>query len=173
MYGEKVSIKTWSRGIKKFYAYRDFEMYNENEELIAIATSKWILYDINKESIITIGEEIGSKYKEENKKVFEEEPKYKIKEPENYINKCEYKINRSMIDLNKHVHNINYIDLAYEALPDEIYNSENLDNIEIIYKKEIKYGETVKCLYAKQDNENIVVIKDEQEKEIHAIVKMS
>ena len=172
-YGEGVKVKTQSRGIKKIYAFRDYEIYNEKEELIAKATSKWVLYDINKKSIITIGKEIIEKYETEDKKVFEKEPKYKIEEPEKYMNKGEYKINRSIIDVNQHVHNINYIDIAYEALPEKIYNSEELNNIEIVYKKEIKYGDNVKSLYSKKDNEHIIIIKDEEEKIIHAVIKLS
>ena len=47
-YGEKLEIVTWSRGIKRIYAYRDFEIYNDKKELIAKATSKWVLIDIDK-----------------------------------------------------------------------------------------------------------------------------
>lgn len=172
-YGEELTIKTWSRKTNKFYAFRDYEVYNEKNELIAKGTSKWVMLDIEKGAISTLSEEIVTPYKQENRQAFEEEPKYKVKEPENYINICEYKVNRSVIDVNKHVHNTSYIDIAYEALPEEIYHSEELNNIEIVYKKEIKYGETVKCLYSKVENEHIVVIKDEKEENIHAVIKLS
>ena len=46
------------------------------------------------------------------------------------------------------------------------------DNFEIVYKKEIKYGENVKCLYGKKDGKNIIVIKDENKDKIHACVKL-
>lgn len=171
-YGEKLEIVTWSRGVKRIYAYRDFEIYNDKKELIAKATSKWVLIDINKGRMITITDEIADKYEKEEKKCFEEEPAYKIEEPENYEHSGEYSIKRSVIDVNKHVHNINYINIAYEALPEEIYNSEEFNNFEIVYKKEIKYGENVKCLYGKKDGKNIIVIKDENEEKIHACVKL-
>ena len=172
-YGEEIEVVTWSRGVKRIYAFRDYEMYNTNGNLIAKATSKWVLIDITKEKIVTRDSEIADRYKKEDKICFVEEPKYKITEPENYLNTCEYKISRSVIDVNKHVHNTSYIDIAYEALPEEIYHSEELNNIEIVYKKEIKYGETVKCLYSKVGNEHIVVIKDEKEENVHAVVKLS
>ncbi len=48
---------------------------------------------------------------------------------------------RKDIDINKHMHNLYYLDLAYEALPDEIYNKRPFDYVRITYKKEIKLGE--------------------------------
>ena len=38
---ETVTVETWSRLIEKFYAYRDFRVYDSNKNLVAIATSKF------------------------------------------------------------------------------------------------------------------------------------
>lgn len=171
-YGEWITIKTWSRKTNKFYAYRDYEIYNKANELIAKGTSKWVILDIQKGAIATLTEQIVEPYEKEDKQALEEEPKYKIVEPQNYINKCDVKISRSIIDVNKHVHNTSYIDIAYEALPEDVYYSEELNDIEIIYKKEIKYGAEVKCCYSKIENEHVIVIKDKDEQNTHAVVKL-
>ena len=42
-YGQTLEISTWSRKVEKFYAYRDFEIYDEENNLCVIATSKWLL----------------------------------------------------------------------------------------------------------------------------------
>lgn len=174
MYGETIKIKTWSSKNNKFYAYRDFEIFDKNNELIGIATSKWVLLDIEKKSIAPLSEEMLKKYDPVDKQVFEKEPKYKIVEPKKYTNSCEYEIKRNIIDLNNHVHNISYLDIAYEALPEEVYKkADELKNIEISYKKEMKYGEKIKCLYSFENNEHIIIIKDEAEKIIHAMIKLS
>ena len=70
------------------------------------------------------------------------------------------------------MHNLHYLDLAYEAFPDEIYNKRPFDNIRVMYKKEIKFGETVKCKYAQENYRNIVVIESEDEKILHAIIEI-
>ena len=44
----------------KLYAYRDFEIYC-NDELIGIATSKWILIDIESRKILKLDEELEEK----------------------------------------------------------------------------------------------------------------
>ena len=171
-YGDEVEVVTWSRGVKRIYAYRDFEIYNEKGELIAKATSKWVLIDIKKQSMVTIDPEIADKYEKEDKCCFESEPKYKILIPEKYESFGQYNIKRSVIDVNKHVHNINYINIAYEALPEELYNSEEFNNFEIIYKKEIKYGDNVKCMYGKVENKHVILIKDLKEETTYSCIKL-
>ena len=41
-FNDIIRVKTWSRKIEKFYAYRDFEIYNKQNKIIARASSKWI-----------------------------------------------------------------------------------------------------------------------------------
>ena len=45
----------------------------------------------------------------------------KLKEPTAFSNEYTYTTQRRDIDVNKHMHNLNYLDLAYEALPEEVY----------------------------------------------------
>lgn len=169
---DNLKVKTWSRLIDKFYAYRDFAVYNQEDDLIAIATSKWIFIDVEKEKIIKITEEVADKYQQEDISVFEEKYIEKLQEPEKYINKIDYKITKNMIDINKHLHNIYYMDIAKEVLPDELSFTKEADEFEIMYKHEIKFGENVKVMYSKIEDYYYVVIKNEEENIVHAILKL-
>lgn len=171
-FADNLRVKTWSREIQKIYAYRDFEVYNENDELIAIATSKWIYIDIEKGKIEKISEDVSKAYEVENISVFENTNFKKIQDPGNYLNKIDYKITKSMIDINKHLHNTYYMDLAKEVLPDEISFSNEINEFEVMYKNEIKLGDIVKVMYSKVDEFYYVVIKNEKENKIHAIIKL-
>ena len=42
-YGQTINIKTWGRDMSRATTYRDFEVFNEQGKLCAIATSKWVL----------------------------------------------------------------------------------------------------------------------------------
>ena len=171
-YADTITVKTWSRGIDKFYAYRDFEVCNENGEVLCIATSKWIFVDINKGKIIKISKEIEEGYGTESKNVFEEENNFEIKEKSEFISCTEFKITRNLIDFNYHVHNIYYLDLAIEALPKEIYNNLEFNNFKILCKREIKLGDNVKVFYSKDDSLHIVTVKSKDEKITHAIINL-
>ena len=172
-YTEKIKIITWSKGAMKYYTFRDFEVYDEQGNLIIIAASKWVLLDITKEKIVRIEPELLQKYGPElDKTAFEGECFEKIKEPEEYQNETEYIVKRADIDVNNHMHNLNYIELANEALPEDVYKKGYFDNVRITYKKEIKLGETVKCKYSCINNRHIIAIKSQDEKVLHAIIEM-
>lgn len=171
IYGQTIKVRTWSRKMEKCYAYRDFEVYDEKENILAIATTKWVLLNAETRKIQRIQEELVSKYKQETElQVFQNEIE-KLNEPESEECSREVKIRRTDIDINNHVNNLNYLDLAYEVLPDEIYN-QDMKNIRITYKHQTKPRETVNIGYTKQNEKNIVTIKTEDNTELHAIVEM-
>ncbi len=171
-FNDTVRVKTWSRLIDRFYAFRDFKIYNQNNEVIGIATSKWIFIDIEKRKIVKIADEVASKYKQEKVAVFEETDLEKLEEPQNYINKVNYKITKNMIDINNHLHNIYYLDVAKEVLPNEVAVLKEPSEFEVMYKHEAKLGETVTAIYSKEDDYHYVVIKSEDGTKIHSIIRL-
>ena len=171
-YGKNLNIHTWSRGFMKCYAFRDFEIYDEDNDLCVIATSKWLMLNKKTRKISKVEDEIGSKYDSESEKsVFENEIE-KIDIPENYQSSISYQVKRKDIDVIGHMHNLYYLDLAYEALPEEIYNKRPFDEIRIMYKKEIKIGETVICKYANDGDRHIVAIESEDGKILHSVIEL-
>ena len=172
-YGQELEIHTWAKLGSKVATFRDFEIYDNNQNLCAIATSKWTMVDIRKGKITKIDDEVINAYKVESKNVFQKLELEKLKIPSNFDYKTEYTVKRKDIDINGHMHNLYYLDLAYEALPEEIYEKRPFDNVNIQYKKEIKLGEKVICKYAKVKNKYNVTIFREKEKNVHAIVELS
>lgn len=171
-YNTEVETHTWVRDINKIFTYRDYEVYDENGNLAVIATSKWAMIDVNKGKIAEITPEIEQEYKPEDTSVFEERKIDKLAEPKTVILKKDCHVSRGDIDMNGHVHNINYLNYAYETLPDDVYENNTFNNIEIMYKRQIKLGDKIVCFYTKEDNKHIVTIKSEDEQTLHAIVEL-
>lgn len=173
-YGQNLNVNTWARPIngeiKKTHTYRDFEIYNQQNELCVIGTSKWVLVDINTGRIARINDEVIKKYELEDRSVFNNEELGKINTPEVFNNELEYNVARRDIDLNGHMHNLYYLDLAYETLPQDVYEKRPFDNFRIQYKKEIKFGDVIKCKYTFDNNEHIVTIFNENNTKVHAII---
>lgn len=173
-YGQVLDIHTWSRTITKCYAYRDFEVYDEKNNLCVIASSKWLLINNQTGKIEKVEQEMADKYESEiEKSVFQEKEIEKIKAPENYKSSIIYEVKRKDIDVIGHMHNLYYLNIAYETLPEEVYNQRPFDEIRIMYKKEIKLGDTVICKYAYKDGKHIVVMQSEDEKILHAIIELT
>ena len=151
------------------------KILDKNDNIICIATTKWTLIDIKTGKISTITDEIIDKYFPEDKSIFSSDDNSDIKkliEPKEHSSEYIYITQRRDIDVNKHMHNLNYLYLAYEALPEDVYNSPECNNLEIMYKTSIRLGDTVKCLYSKIDNAHYVTIKSLDNKQLHAIVKL-
>ena len=157
-YGENIIIKTWARTSSKVCTLRDFEVYDSNNNLTCIATTRWTLVNADTQTITKITDDSIDRYNPEEKAVF----------PNEYV----YTTQRRDIDVNKHMHNLNYLDLAYETLPEEIYLNSHFNNIEIMYKSAIVLGDTVKCLYTKEGNKHIIVIKSIYGKKLHCIINL-
>lgn len=172
-YNEKIIAKTWSKESIKFYAYRDFEIYDTKGNVIVKAITKWVLINIQTEKLTRITPEILGKYEPElEKTVFENEDIEKVREPEKIISEVDYKVKRADIDVNNHMHNLNYLELVNETLPEEIYYGRELNNIRISYKKEIKLGETVKCQYSFENGKHIITVRSEDKKVLHSIIEV-
>lgn len=169
-YGQKIEVNTWARYTNKFYSYRDFEMY-ANGNLCAIATSKWLLIDIQKGRPARIQDKFMQRYSPEwSKEVLGVTEVEKLLEKGSYEKQDEYIVRRCDIDINGHMHNLNYLDLVYQMLSDEDVEKD-FNNIRITYKKEIKYKDKVKTLYKKEEGKHCFIIKDAEEK-THALIEL-
>ena len=175
-YGEIVAIKTWVHDTTKVSTLRDFEVLDENNKQVCIATTRWTLTNIDTQSITRIPEDVIKRYSSNNLLVMPDFEFKKLKEPESFSNEYLYSTQRRDIDVNKHMHNLNYLDLAYEALPEDVYektlSNDNFKNIEIMYTTAIRYGDVSKCLYSFSDDKHIVTIKSIYNKVLNCIVEL-
>lgn len=170
---EMLTINTWPRTMDKFYSYRDFEVFDSKNNLVAIASSKWIFVDTETKRIKKITPEVSEAYGGPvDKNVFETPFSDKIEIPNNLKLNFNYTIQRRDIDTNGHVNNLHYIDFALETLDEEIYAQNEFNNLEIEYKKEIKYKEKINCYYSLKDDKHIITIKNEDNSIVHAIVEL-
>lgn len=169
-----IKVQTWGRSATKIIVNRDFKVFDEEGTLCAIATSKWCLLDTTTGKIAKLPENIAEIYHGfHDESVFGIEDVPKLEEPKlEPLNVDSYKIRRFDLDLNKHVHNLNYLNIAYELLPEDVYDGSELNNVEILYKRELKYGDIVKSYLYKQDDSYIIVLKSEDNSILHAIIKL-
>lgn len=65
VYGQELTVSTWSKGIKGFRALREFEV-KENETVLVSATSLWLLYDLAAQRLKRIPQEMAAAYEIES-----------------------------------------------------------------------------------------------------------
>lgn len=175
-YGGELVVNTWSRENniqeKKIATYRDFELYDKDGNLCVIATSKWVVVNIETGRLANIDKELQERYEPETKSVFDTWDIEKIAQGKENDSEVIYDIKRNEVDFNNHMHNIYYMDLAYNALPEEVYNNRPFSEFRINYKREIKLGDSVICKYSCENDTHIITIYNQDETKIHSIITL-
>ncbi|MDF2503686.1 MULTISPECIES: acyl-ACP thioesterase domain-containing protein [Clostridium] len=143
MLGEILRVRTWAHSVRRFYAYRKYEIINSLGEVIATANSLWFMININRRRPCKIKQEIWEKFglTEEDNAPIEFE---KLREPTNITEEKTFYVRYSDIDTNKHVNNVKYVSWALETVSEEILNDYKLKQLKIDYDKETAYGEAIK-----------------------------
>lgn len=171
-YNQEIEAATWVGEMEKLTAYRYFELKNCNGEVMAVGISRWLLFDLERKRPVRLTEEIIQLYEPEIEKKVEGLECKDIGdvtlEKEEYSRI--YKVLRRDIDINQHMHNLSYLDVAYEMLPEEVYQNIKFGHIRIAFKKEIKYGEEINCIYGVKGDVHRVVLKDERK--VRAVIEL-
>ena len=172
-YGQHLTVKTWSKSIEKCYGYRNFELYNEDGVLCVVAASKWLLINTTTKGIVKASEKLINDFDSHPEKtVLDCEDFKKINIPETFEITKTYKVQRRDIDLLGHVHNVYYLDFAYEILPQEVYDSFKFTKIRISYRKEIKFEDTIKLKLSSNNKKYTLVMENVSNNTIHSVIEL-
>jgi len=171
--GERVKIRTWMRNANRATSDRDFLMLDSEGEILARATSRWMGLDLTRGALVRLTPELCEPYQAETGSFALENPVF----PDanrfsgDTVNRAELTAMRGMIDGFGHVHNTAYLDMALEALPEDIAYTP-FSHIEVSYKKEIKPGGRVYCDYIPKDGRHYVAIRDAADERLHALIAL-
>jgi medium-chain acyl-[acyl-carrier-protein] hydrolase len=142
-YKDKVVVRSFPTSYLRFYAHRVFQVFNESDDVIINADSIWVFVDTITKKPKTVTDDMYAAYcitpgKNELKKLEEVRQLGEV----NYDK--EFTVRWSDIDINNHVNNAKYVVWALETIPIDILNEKDIELIRIVYKKEIKYGSSIK-----------------------------
>lgn len=157
-YGQTITVRTWARITGKAHTHRDFEFVDQNGNLVAIASSKWALIDLEA-GLQRLDGVIASKYQPEEKCVFQTTDLKRLLAPDSFDALLHYTVLRRDIDVNQHMHNLYYVDLAYEIMPVSECLAE-FDVVEVYYKAQAKLGNDLTVGLATQSNAHTTAIME-------------
>lgn len=174
MYGEKIIIRTCPCSMKKFYAYRTFEIRSCQGELLGKAESIWFLINTERRRPIRVSEDMFKFYGltiQDDQPIEIED----IQRPSNDGIMKEFTVRYSDIDTNRHVNNEKYIAWSIETVPMDLVLNYTMKNLKVTYEKETTYGETIMVITeVVDDGDNRITlhkIMDREDKEL-TLLKM-
>lgn len=138
-----IEIETWSRGIEKYYAYRDFIVTGADGKTAARATTTWVVLDtINKK--ISRLTELGLKWpsRSDVSSLGRNAEKLEVAGKTGYG--PDYTVRYGDMDVNRHVNNVKYIKWMFDAPGMEYIEAHTLKKAVINFIDETRAGDIVR-----------------------------
>lgn len=168
-WGVPLSVKTWPRRMSGHFSDRDFTITDGNGALVLAATSRWLLLDLTTGHVGQVSDALAAAYVLWDHKAIDGEIPTTGKSPADAPETFTYTALRRDLDTFHHVNNLHYLELAREALPEEVAQ-QWLPNVEILYKRQIKRGDVVHFFYSCENGRHLVELKDSTLKKTHALL---
>jgi len=141
-YREKVKTCTIARSIDRFIAFREFKLYDVNDDLLARGKSKWILLNLKKRRPAVARDYMYELYGVKSTVApFNVNKPKELKEQEN--EKVLFRVRKRDVDAYEHVNNTVYAYWINESVSDEVTDQMMLKNLRIYYKRETTYPNDV------------------------------
>ena len=168
-WGEALTVRTWPRTMALHTSDRDFILSDEKGERVISASSRWLLLDTTTGRVAKITDAVSSRYDLWEERALKEELPLNGRSPEDAVCTFTYTVLHRDIDTLHHMNNLHYLELAREALPPEV-ESQPFANIEILYKRQIKLGDTVHFLYSYTEGKHLVEIVNQDQSKTHTLL---
>jgi acyl-ACP thioesterase len=119
LWRERVRIETWESDAYSFYALRDFEAFDEQNQCILSASSLWLILDLKSRHPLRIPEHIVAMKAADRKRALID-PFDNLWRPKDITTEKRFSVRLSDLDLNQHVNNVRYVEWAAETVPQDV-----------------------------------------------------
>lgn len=145
---ESIKVTTWPSTGDGLRAYRDYELHNDNGELLASGLSQWMVLDIRKKRPVKMPEELmNSRFKTDKHVLDLHKSNLVDLSPEDSTFITTAGLND--LDMNRHVNNVRYIDWMTGYNYPKKDEAKKCDELIVQYVSETKAGD--KIYLASQD----------------------
>ncbi|MDL2236707.1 hypothetical protein LJC56_02600 [Christensenellaceae bacterium OttesenSCG-928-K19] len=158
--GDTITVATWPLKPTKLTFLRHFKMTDSTGDTLGVASSQWVLFDIN-DRILRRTAIIGDYPYDPDAPTMLEEPG-KIKLPPDMEFKETRKVRYSDVDMNGHMNNTKYLNWICELFPSEHLKTKRIDEIKLNYIAEPYLDQNVDLFYKEADGGWFVCGKTEE-----------
>lgn len=145
----KIKVFTYPRGGRKIVAWRDFILFDENDAVIGVATSEWMIINLATRKVTALPESVFAAANTVRAPVLGSEPFSKFKFPQSAENNpasiypvLEFTAQNSQIDLNGHVNNVHYIEWMLEPILQKSAQT-IINEMEVVFRSETFAGDKI------------------------------
>lgn len=139
---QQIRLLTYPIITKNVFAHRDFKIYNEENELMASASSVWVLMNLETRKMQRIPKRFNFFEAPENEEILEP-PTSRVVEIENVDFSKSFVPNYYDTDWNDHVNNIFFLKSMIASGPSEFINNREIRELTYHIKSESRLGDTL------------------------------
>ena len=147
---DTIEVETWPRGIEKLFALRDFRIRSAVGDLLAEATTCWLMVDMKTHRPMRINTDFIP-VETRTDSVFQETPG-KITSPKNPSFILSRIASYSDLDIVGHVNNVKFIEWCVDSLQVDQLLKRGISDFEINYLGEVRQGDSVDLLSGSNQN---------------------
>ncbi len=164
--GEEIVISTWPYDFKGIYGYRNFMIQDKAGNYLVKANSVWFFYDTEAGRPARVGAEDIRGYGngDEERLEMDYAPR-RIALPAEYTEAPAITVVKHHIDTNHHVNNAQYVDIAREAIPEDI----RIRELRVEYKNAAVLGDVITPRISREGSDYTVALCN-PEGAFHAVV---
>lgn len=148
--GNTVRIRTWPATRNTLFTVRDFELFDSEGALLGRATTSWAVMNLKTRRPVKLADVLP---------MYPLNPERALNDPFStlpLLEQSEYELRlpvlRGDLDLNRHVNNTVYAGWALETIPESVESSCRLAAIEIGFRAEALYGDTIVARTARSED---------------------
>ena len=156
---EDVNVETWSRGIGKLTAYRDYIIWDCRSKEAAKGTATWVVVDTEKRKIQRL-EELSAKWPSNSDKSAIGKSADKVQELRDHVAGKYFAVKYSDLDVNRHVNNVKYIEWIMDGYTMDFIESKEIKKFEINFIGETNYGDDVAVNAERLSEEPLVFLNN-------------
>lgn len=160
---ENITIKTFAKEYNRLFSYREFEVYDEEENLLLEVMTVFALMN-EKRKLARLPDELVQGYGSTENRRIRRMPKPETPENLETANRKDYEVRFYDIDTNFHANNSMYYVWMLDALGDEFLATHEPIHGNITFEKEVHIGDKIESYVDFAVDENDVLISRHQVK---------
>lgn len=150
MLGETIKVQTYPAGFDRLYTFRDYKVIDADNNIIAQSSSTWLLMDTVRRRVARIPENIRTLGTFDASNCLPR-PKTQLPVIDKIGFQKDFFINWHDLDFNEHLSNIRYMQWMFETIDYYMEHKGRLQELDIIYKAECHWKDTVRVCTQKID----------------------
>lgn len=140
-----VKVETFPSGLDGYFTYRDYYMYDKEDNLCAKISSLWTLMHTESRKMMKIPESFLALVHNTAEKLHK--PEFRLQSLASSDNFTDIKVNYFHLDWNGHINNVQLIRLMLESLESSFLNNMKLKSLSLHFKTEVMPDQEISIMH--------------------------